>query len=170
MHLAWGTPLDGSAPSAQVDPLDKPHIPEKCKAGLMVANADKPLAQYTENPERILAQLRGGKSVKTLASEFGISATAFYAWLVRNCPDEFLAISAGRSLSRIEQAEEDLDTAEDQLAVSKARESARLAQWNLERASKKLYGDSKQEQSGITVQVLIARDGSTSPNVVIDHE
>lgn len=159
-------PLCGeSAPP--LDPYDKPHIPEKCRAGLAVAHQGKPLAALAGDAEPILERLRNGESVRAMAAELGVSGSAFYAWLIRNAPDEFLAISAGRSLTRIEQAEEDLDSAEDQLTVSKARESARLAQWTLERANRKLYGDNKQENTGVTVQVLIARDSQT---ITVDQE
>jgi hypothetical protein len=147
---------------------DKPHIPEHTRNGLAVANAGKPLAQHSENPEPILARLRNGESVAQVSQDLGISTIAFYAWAVRNCPDEFLAISAGRSLARIEEAEQTIDGAEDQLGVSKGRESARLAQWNLERANRKLFGDSKADSAGVVVQVLVQRDGETHTS--IEHD
>lgn len=156
-----------SGGASLVSQYDKPHIPEKCRNGLAVANEGKPLAEFSKDPELILARLRGGESVAAVAADLGVSATAFYAWAVRNCPDEFLAISAGRSLARIEVAEQTIDDAEDQLAVSKGRESARLAQWHLERASRKLFGDSKAESGNVTVQVLIQRDGQIE-SVVTD--
>lgn len=151
-----------SAPEGELSPIPAhlAHVPAKCLAGLAVLHADKPLAQYTSNPEIILSRLRNGETVMAVAADLEISKTALYAWLLRNCAEEFMAVSAGRSLSRIEQAESDLDSDDsDQLKVTKARESARLAQWTLERASRKLFGDAKPDSAGITVQVLIARDG-----------
>ena len=149
------------------DQYDKPHIPPNTRAGLAVANAHKPLAQYSQDPEAILCRLRAGESVKQLCADLGVSHVAFYTWAVRNCPDEFLAISAGRSLARIGDAEDLIDSAEDQLAVSKGRESARLAQWNLERANRKLFGDSKADAGGVVVQVVINRGDE---HVVIEGE
>lgn len=156
--------VGSSAPEGEISPIPAhlAHVPAKCLAGLAAAHADKPLARFTGTPEVILSRLRNGENVTTVAAELEVSRTALYAWLLRNCAEEFMAISAGRSLSRIEQAETDLDAEEsDQLKVTKARESARLAQWTLERASRRLFGDSKVESGGVTVQVLIVRDGET---------
>lgn len=147
---------------------DKPHIPEKCRNGLAVANEGKPLAALQGDTSEMLQRLRGGESVNQISASLGISQTALYDWILRHCPEEFMAISAARSLSRIEKAEQDLDAAQDQVDIGKARESARLAQWNLERANRKLYGDNKTESGGVNIQVVIDR-GEASVNV-IDQE
>jgi hypothetical protein len=167
MHLAWGTPLDGSAPSAQVDPYDKPHIPEKCRAGLAAAHQDKPLAALAGDTSQILERLIKGERAVDIAKDLGVHHTKLYAWLLRHSPEEWKAISAGKALARIEQAEEDMDAATDQVAVSKARESHRMGAWALERVARNLYGDNKADAGGVTVQVLIARDGA--PNVTIEQ-
>lgn len=159
-------------PSAAANPLcgessppqyNKPHIPERCRAGLTVANAGKPLAALDGNAEAILERLRQRESVKDIADSLGVSDVTVYGFLLRHAPDQWMEISAGKSLARIEKAADDLDTAEDQLTVSRARESARLAQWDLERAARKLYGDNKSENTGVTVNVIIDRgtDGVT---------
>lgn len=142
------------------------HVPDRCKAGLEVANAGKPLAQLKGDATEILDRLRAGETVPTISAELGIAEAALYAFLLRNAPEQWQEITAGRALSRLDKAETDLDTAEDQLTVSRARESAKLAQWNLERANRKLYGDAKQDNSGLTIQVLIARDGETQARVI----
>ena len=142
------------------------HVPDRCKAGLDVANAGKPLAAFGGDPAQLLERLRGGETVPQIAAELGVSHVSMYGFLLRNAPEQWQEISAGRALSRLDKAETDLDTAEDQLTVSRARESAKLAQWNLERANRKLYGDSKPDNSGLTIQVLIARDGETQTRVI----
>lgn len=150
------------------EPYSAPHIPDKCKAGLIIANAGKPLAELGAEP--ILARLRCGEKARAIAAELGVSDVAMYAYLLRNAPTEWLELSAGRSLARLDKAADDLDTAEDQLTVSRARESARLAQWDLERANRKLYGDNKQDASGgVTVQVIIDR-GVEYPGVTIEAQ
>jgi hypothetical protein len=142
------------------------HVPEKCRAGLEVANAGKPLAALNGDTTEILARLRNGARVQDLATEYGVGHPAMYEWLMRHCPDEWTAISAGKSLARMEQAEADLDAAQDNTQVSKARESHRMGQWTLERVARRLYGDSKPDSSGITVQVIVARDGIIPPNII----
>lgn len=142
------------------------HVPEKCRAGLAVANADKPLAALAGNAEPILARLRAGERASVIAEDLGVSHVALYGFLLRHAPEQWQEISAGKALSRLEQATEDLEGAPDQLVVSRSRELAKLAHWTLERTKRQIYGDNKQDQGGITVQVLIARDGQVQTNVI----
>lgn len=155
--------MGSSAPEGEISPIPAhlAHVPAKCLAGLAKANADQPLAQLQGNAEPILQRIRDGESARQVAVSLGISHNALYGFLLRNAPEAWMELSAGRCLARLEDAETLLDSAEDQIAVSKARESARLAQWSLERASRKLYGENKADAGGVTVQVLIVRDGET---------
>ena len=144
----------------------KPPFPYNNAAGLAVANADKPLAALKGDATPILDRMRAGESAKVIAQDLGITDIALYAFLLRNAPEQWQEISAGRALQRYEKAKTDLDAAEDQVGIGKARESGKFAQWDLERASRKLYGDSKADNSGLTIQVLIARDGETQARVI----
>ena len=152
-------PLCGES-SPPLDPYDKPHIPERCRAALTVANAGKPLAELAGDAEPILARLRDGERAMDIARDLGISDVALYAFLLRNAPDQWKAISAGKALARIERAEQDMDAAEDQVAVAKARESHRMGAWSLERVCRGIYGEQKNE-SGTTVNVIIDRGTDT---------
>jgi hypothetical protein len=148
-------------PEGEISPLesqyDAPHIPEKCKAGLMVANAGKSLAEFDGDTSQVLDRLRTGERAVDIAKDLGVSHVALYAWLLRHSPEEWKAISAGKALARVEQAECDMDAAEDQVAVSKARESHRMGAWALERVARNLYGDNKAGDSGVVVQVIVDR-------------
>lgn len=130
---------------------DKPNIPEKCRAGLIAANAKKPLANA--DPEEVLKRLRSGESVRQLAASLGISHESTYEWLLRNCPEDWVSISAAKSLARMEKAEEAMDDADDNVKVAKARESHRMGAWTLERVARALYGDNKGQQGGVTINV-----------------
>jgi hypothetical protein len=142
------------------------HVPEHCLSGLAVANADKPLAQLQGDTSGILERLKTERAVD-IAQSLGVSHVALYAWLLKHCPEEWKAISAGKALARIEQAEMDMDAAKDQVAISKARESHRMGAWAAERVCRPIYGDTKQGNGDITVQVLIQRDGeSLQANVI----
>lgn len=116
-----------------------------------------PLAAFTDNPSPILDRLAAGESVAQLATSLGISRQAVYAWLLAHCPDEWMAISASNALTRLEQAEAELGTADDNVKISRARELIRAAQWNVERTARKLYGDNKADASGVTVNVILDR-------------
>lgn len=150
-----------SAPEGDVSPIPAylAHVPAKCLAGLAVAHADKPLAKFQGDATLILDRLGNGERAVDIAVELGIHHTKLYAWLIRHSPDEWKALSTGKAIARIEQAETDMDAAADPVAISKARESHRMGAWALERVARDLYGDTKNGTGDITVQVLIARDG-----------
>ena len=135
---------------------DKPHIPEHTRAGLTAMNAGRPLAELQGDPSSILARLEN-ESAPAIAKSLGISDVALYKWLIQHCPGEWQAIATARQLARLDECEASLDdTTTDGVSVSRTREKAKLAQWHLERANRKLFGDSKQEGAG-KVQIVIQR-------------
>jgi len=139
---------------------DKPGIPANTRAGLAAMNHDKPLAKI-DDVDDILDQLRTGKSVIELAASIGISHQALYEWLIKRCPEDWQAIQAARQLARLDDCEQVFDNeGADGLAISRTREKTKLAQWHLERANRKLFGDSKSEGAG-KVQIVIQRLDST---------
>lgn len=132
-------------------------------------NADKPLAKLKGDTAPILARLNEGEKAIDIAASLGISHVALYTWLLAHCPDEWRAISAAKALVRLEKAENELGDAEltpDNVSVTRSKAAAGLAQWGLERTFPKIYADAKPEQGGVTVQVLIQRDGEISTNVI----
>lgn len=166
--------MDDNSVGASVDaegvdspiPKNYANVPANFRKALQVAHADKVLAKYEGDTTEILNRLTDGESVVQVAADLGISHQSLYAWLLRNDPDKWMALSAGKALARVEKAEQDMDKAPDQLEVSRARESHKMGAWALERAARKLYGDNKAENQGVQIQVVIARDGE----VVIEAE
>lgn len=145
-------------------------VPDNAKAGLIAMNSGKPLA--TIGIEPILERLRAGESALSIAKDVGVHHTALYQYLLRNAPEEWLSLSAARSLVKLESAENALDDAEltpDGVSVSRVRESARLAMWNLERVARKMYGQKDESANGVNIQVVIAPvDGEQT--VTIEHD
>ncbi len=147
------------------------HVPDNVKAALTAANAGKPLAML-DSPQIILDRLSNGETAPQIAKDLGISHAALYQYLLRQCPDEWTALSAAKSLVKIEKAEMALDDAEltpDSVSVSRVRESARLAMWNLERVARKMYGQKDDSQNGVNIQVVIS-DSDDSKTVTIEHD
>lgn len=136
-------------------------VPANMVAALATANAPKPLALV--NSAEILSALRDGEAPRALATRLGVSRQALYEWLLSEHATEWSKISSARSLARIEDAENDLDEANDQVQVSRARASAGAAQWNLEKTARRLYGDPKDMNTGLTINVIVDRN-----NVVIE--
>lgn len=146
-----------------------PPFPYNNSAGLAAANRGKPLAALNGDTSTILARLDGGESVQQIATDLGISHVSMYRWLLLHAPEEWSAISASRSLMRLEQAEKDMDEAKDQVSVSKARESHRMGAWTLERVASRLYG--AKPDGGVTVNVVIDRSCGTAvePVTTVDQ-
>lgn len=115
----------------------------------------RPLAAFEGDPTPLLLRLQEGGAVKDIARELGVTPQAVYQWLLRHCAQEWMAISAARALAQVESAEAELEGAQDNVAVSRARERLRAAQWHLERAARPLYGDTKADAGGVTVNVVL---------------
>jgi hypothetical protein len=132
---------------------------ESWRNGLAVMNAGKPLAALAGETEPLLARLNSGESATEIAASLGIHHTALYAYLIRHCPEQWQHLSAARQLARLDQCEQTFDDASaDGVTISRVREKAKLAQWHLERANRKLFGQDRDSQSGMSVTVIVQRD------------
>lgn len=137
---------------------------------LSVAHADKPLARLQGNTAPILARLMAGEKPQEVASTYGISREALNAWLLTHCAEEWRAISAGKSLAKLQDAEEALDAAGDMVSVSKSREQGKLATWNLERMIPHLYAAKNgQGDGGINITVNVNRE-SPETGITIEQD
>ena len=125
--------------------------------GLAVMNNGKAL--YGKTPDQILTALQT-QTAPELAKSLGIGHVALYQWLLRNCPEDWQSLSAAKQLSKIEDAQDRLDDMSvvlDGVTVSRIRESARIASWQLERVSK-LYAAKQEINQGISITVNVNRD------------
>lgn len=147
------------------------HVPDHVKPALMAANANRPLAQL-ESPQPILDRLEKGETAIQIAESLGISKVALYKYLLRQCPEEWTAMSAAMQLAKVDDAQAILDDplqASDNVTVARVRESAKLATWQLERVARKMYGQRDESQNGVNIQVVIAPvDGEQT--VTIEHD
>ncbi len=135
---------------------------------LALINGDRPLAACLGDPSPILAKLMAGQTKNEIADELGVHRDTLNAWLLANCPDEWKAIHAGKSLSRIEAAEEALDDPDaDKNKINRAAQSGRLAARALERAARSIYGEPEKNGPGITVNVNV--DRSCDGQITIEH-
>lgn len=158
--------VGSSAPEGEISPIQAPPaFPYNNKAGLAKMNAGKPLAALNGDASSLIERLNDGETAAQVAQSLGITNAALYAWMLEHCPEQWRAASAAQSLVRLEKAEGELNDAEltpDKVDVARSSASARLAQWSLERTFPKIYADSKADAGGVTVQVLIARDGESA--------
>lgn len=85
-----------------------------------------------------------GKRLKDIAAELNVSAPAIHYQLVRNVPDEWRDVQAARALAELEDAETEIEAAEDMLNLTRAEKKLNHRRWLLERLIPRLYGQ-KQE-------------------------
>jgi hypothetical protein len=135
-------------------------------AGIAVMNAGKALANA--NAEDILERLET-ESAYNIAKSLGINRNALYAWLLRNCPEQWQSLSTAVQLGKLSDAQERLDTDDslDSVGTSRIRESAKIAMWQLSKTSK-LYADKQDANSGINIQVVISNPLDQA-HVVVDN-
>ena len=137
--------------------------------GLEAMNKGRPLAELNQDPAPIIAELRTGKNVPTLALELGVSHQALYEFLLRYAPEDWQSLQAARQLSRLDECEQVFDSPQDEdvrkdgIAVTRAREKSRMAQWHLERANRKLFGQKVDIEQNVNINqhltVMLAPTG-----------
>lgn len=99
--------------------------------------------------DAILQCFESGTSIYELAERLGVDNATIYRQLIKHRPDDWREVRAARYHSQIEQAEQDMRTAADPLAVTRAREQLANARWMLERLQRSIYGqDQAVDNSG----------------------
>lgn len=109
--------------------------------------------------EDVLQRYSDGESVYTIAHALGVEHTTLYRHLVKERESDWREAKVGRSLAELEEAEEALKTAPDGLALTRARERCRAAQWQLERLMRRIYGQDAGVQAAQAVQINITLRG-----------
>lgn len=113
-----------------------------------------------------IARYGRGESVYAIAAELGIEHTTLYRHLVKHHEQDWISAKKSRALAEIEEGEEQLRSASDALALTRARERIRAAQWQLERLYRKVYGQDAPVNAGQAVQININLRGENATNAV----
>lgn len=129
------------------------------------------------NPEEVLQRYLAEETTKDIAKSFGVTRAALNFFLLEHAEKEWKQAQVVRALKRKEEAEDEMDSAQDALTLARARERLKAAQWDLERVCRRIYG---QDAPPAGLQVLnvtigIRRDDATnavqhSEPTVIDHD
>lgn len=93
---------------------------------------------------RVIEQYLADKTTAQIAKHYGVHRSGLHQWLLRNCEEQWREAMIARAMSALEEAKDNLRVAPDALALARAREELRSAQWELERLFSRLYGQ-KQE-------------------------
>jgi hypothetical protein len=143
--------------------------------GAMITNSGKsPIASLPEQERKellayVLQRAMQDQRLKDVAEELGVSRTGLNQALLKYCADDWQELQVARALVTLEDAEQDLETADAMHAVSRAGHRLRSAQWQLEKLHRRLYGEEKAQGLGQgTVHINIGINRGTQVEHVID--
>lgn len=96
------------------------------------------------DPQVILARINTGASLRQIAAELGVSNVGLRAWLLRENGEQYSDAITNALTTRVAEADEALEAADDVVSIARAREIARYARMDLERRRPALYGQRQQ--------------------------
>ena len=132
-----------AAEAAQLNNL--PAQRDASEIPLSIRNMGK-LAQVT--PDDILQRYLSEETTHEIAADLGVTRQALSFFLLNKAPIGWQQAQVARALARKERADDEMKAARDPLALARAREELRSAQWDLERVCSRIYG----QKSHVTVE------------------
>ena len=109
--------------------------------------------------EDLLKRYLSDESTKDIADSYDVTRQALGRYLIRHAEDQWKEAQVARAIARKEAAEDALEVAPDPLALAKARELLKAAQWDLERTCRRIYGEDKVQGPTITPILTITVAG-----------
>ncbi len=141
--------------------------------GAMITNSGKsPIASLPEDQRKalldsVLDRALNGERQVDIARELGVHQTTLSAALLKYVEDDWKTVQVARAVCALDKFEDEIDQAQDMLALNRARERLKSAQWQLERLHRRLFGE-QQNQGHNAVQINIGITRTESDKVQID--
>lgn len=128
------------------DTLDR--VPANARPGLEKMNANASFASRSSEErhhiiQNTLERALNDEHLAEIAESFNLPRSVLNYNLLANACDEWRDTQVARAMTAKQVAQEAMDTAVDGLALAKAREQLKSAQWELEKLLRRLYGDDK---------------------------
>ena len=98
-----------------------------------------------------------GESIQSLADDSQHCFRTIYRWLLKEAGPEYDAIQTDALISRIADADYELQNARDKVSVARAREQGRFARMDFERRRPKLYGPKQEIAMEERITVIVQR-------------
>lgn len=128
--------------------------------------------QKIENKEQTaldaIARYLNGEDATAIAQTYQITRQRLYQVMSETFPDQWAQAQSSRALAEFDRTYEEMRSAPDALSLARAREMHKSAQWVMERLLRKLYGETKPEQTGMQITINVRRDEPAQ--VVIEQE
>ena len=104
-------------------------------------------------PSTVLERYLSDERTADIAASYGVARSRLNGWLLEHAEDQWKKAQAARAITALEQAKDDLESAQDPLSLARAREQLRSAQWDLERLVSRLYGFKQSVEVSVAVSV-----------------
>jgi predicted transcriptional regulator len=91
-------------------------------------------------PEEILARYLKEETSTQIAASLGVTKAALSYFMLKHAEAEWKDAQVVKALTRKEEAESLIETADNPLDLTRAREKLKSAQWDLERVCRRIYG------------------------------
>lgn len=150
-------------------------VPEKTRKGLAKMNANaafssKPIEEQQRIIQQTLERALNDERLEDIAKDFGLARSTLNYNLLAHANDEWRDTQAARALTNLQDAERALIDAADGLALGRAREQLKSAQWALEKLHRRLYGDKLDVQHSGQISVTVVNYGDAVQQSVIEGE
>lgn len=128
-----------------------------------LANIKGQLAPLKDvSPKDVIERYLAEQSTKDIAASLGVTRSALNQWLLTYAESDWKAAQIIRAHKRKEEAEEEMDGAQDPLSLARARERLRAAQWDLERVQRRIYGqDVPNVAQAVQININLRRENAT---------
>ena len=107
------------------------------------------------DPREVLDRYLTERHTSQIAESYGVSRRNLVRWLREVMPDQWKQVEVVRALIYKEDGEEAIEDATDALALARAREMVKSAQWNLERLDSGTFGVKVEQVIDINHHVLV---------------
>lgn len=147
--------------------------------GALITNSGKsPIAGLPEGERKalvqtVLARALQDERLQDIAKDVGVARTSLNQAILKYAEDEWKEVQVARALSNVEDCEEELESAPDMLAVARARERLKSAQWKLERLHRRLFGADAPHTGGsgtIHINIGVSRSNPLNDATVVDAQ
>jgi len=134
-----------------------------------LANQQGQLAPLKDvDPKLVLERYLAGETGPDIAKSLGVTKQALSFWLLTKAEDDWRASQLVKAIDRKDRADQMLESADNPLDLTRAREMLRSAQWDLERVCRRIYGqDVPAVSQAVQININLRRQGATN---AVQHE
>ena len=107
------------------------------------------------DPNIVLQRFLAEETGKQIAESLGVTRAALSHFMLKYAEQEWKDAQVAKALIRKDRAEDLLETADNALDLTRARELLRSAQWDLERVCRRIYGQDQPPNGAAQVAIQI---------------